>query len=171
MKTKSVRCHGRCDRSCGEQSKKCLCVLGKCWALGIPWERNPAQSPPVWSLQTNEKAGYEADYYRGDKFVTRVQGDDRENTMDTSQRGPPGGSLRLEDPSGHMGLCGTSGVEGEAVGWRDGEDSDGECHPGPRTAGAKLQSTAWLCRAESVEDLHEDHCGANVRSKGESGPK
>lgn len=141
----------------GEQSKKCFCVLGKCWVLEIFWERNLVQFSFVWSLQINEKVGYEVDYYRGDKFVIRVQGDYRENIMDIFQRGFLGRFLRLEDFSGYMGLCGILGVEGEVVGWRDGEDSDGECRLGLRIVGVKLQSIVWFCRAEFVEVLYEDY--------------
>lgn len=64
MKTRSTRGRGAVADAVREEREKCVCVLGKCQALGIPWSTKLTSFPPFWSFQTNEKAGYEADYYR-----------------------------------------------------------------------------------------------------------
>lgn len=46
MKTRSTRGQGAVADAVREESEKCVCVLGKCHALEIPWSTKLTSFPP-----------------------------------------------------------------------------------------------------------------------------
>ena len=106
-----------CDRCCERIEWKCVYLLGKCQAPGIPWLTNLTQSRPFWSLQRNEKEEFKRIITNEINLLQEGRGIIR-RILWTHLRGDvPGRSLGWRNlDTWHCAE--TSGVEGE--GWGDG---------------------------------------------------